>query len=215
MKAIKLLGISVVAVLAFGALTTSAFAQPTWLVDKVEAPAGTKVDSKTGKLLLEDMGVKTSFTVEGTTEGTVGPKGADETTKITVSAAAFQEAGLCETSVKPTVEAVHLPYTTSLVLQSEEVWDNIREGPTKMGLPGWLVECTTIIGKVDDVCTTNEGQTLMTNDAGGAGVSVFFNETVEATCTGAPGAGKGLITNVVEALILSTEGLELEVDAVE
>jgi hypothetical protein len=108
-----------------------------------------------------------------------------------------------------TDEAVNLPYDTLLSIEGTMLWNNIKKHPGVTGEPGWLVECETFLGPVDDTCTTGAGRALVENGMGGE-VNGEFDETVEATCVGAPGAGKGLITNImgpVGIFLLNNEAL--------
>ena len=158
-----------------------------WAVDGAEPAAGEKVAVEAkGELLLEDMGAKTSVLATGTELGTVSNEGKDEITAFEVTSETLEEAGACKTPIK--VVAVNLPYATQLVLVSGVELDQVRTG-TKGGEPGWLVECESYIGKQDDTCLSNAGDTTVKNVSGG--VEALFDETVEATCKGTLLSGKG------------------------
>jgi hypothetical protein len=51
---------------------------------------------------------------------------------------------------------LNTPWTTTL---EEAEWDLISKGPGAAGQPAWLIECNTLLGLVDDVCSVSAEHT--------------------------------------------------------
>jgi hypothetical protein len=175
------------AVFAFSAVAAaSAFAEGKWLLNGAAAPANTPVDS-TGTLLLEDMTFKTDVTCSGLFGGTVATGGvaqADEITTVvdlegkTPLSCTLTEKGACTEANGSLilVTPVNLPWKTELLLNEEKPFlDDI------LGSPGYLIECTTILGKIDDTCT---GATSTEEKNVAGGVEGIFSETETITPPG-------------------------------
>jgi hypothetical protein len=160
------------AAMALGAVSASAVE---WLCGGV-ANSKCKTDGvNLSVLLLEDAGAASAAVecpVETVTStGTVGAGATDETltatfaeggTKCTPAAKAFnledkEVANAC-TKVDA-VTAINLPWTTTLEEDAEGKWDLLSKGPGAAGQPGYLTECVTLLGLIDDVCTINAAST--------------------------------------------------------
>lgn len=124
--------------------------------------------------LIEDTGVEAAIECAvGSVleEGWVGPGSEDETTAVefmkptedckpTSKALNKKEeevSNLCEKVLS--VQALDLPWSTKVELVGGLSYDKI--GPTTNGQPGYLVECKTILGNVDDKCLSPTGKELL------------------------------------------------------
>jgi hypothetical protein len=170
-----------------------------WLIGGVAATTSVAVDSS-DLLELEDMGTGVKISCEGTDEGTVGSEGKDEETGDTETLlSCLVLAG--STCIKIlAVKAVNLPWKTVV----SEGRDFAYEGTG--GAPGWLVECETILGKVDDTCTTTEGSTALKNLENGTVETLYDGQSGEANCT-VGGAKTGLLSG--SGTLLTVSGLAL------
>jgi hypothetical protein len=209
-------GLMVLAVFAFGGVAaSSAFAVelPQWLVNGATIALNTEkhveILAEGNLLLLEDMGVGTAIQCTPIGLGQVLSNGAGtqetgECTNITV------EKGECG---EPVVQAVNLPWTTSLVQVGTEFESGIKGSGTTAA--GWLVECLVGIFLVDDTCTTNAGKVLVSNEADGLVHAEFMESAVEAewaNCT--VGGLNGLVVGLFFLHALGTNAEELETLAV-
>jgi hypothetical protein len=153
---------------AFGVTSASALE---WLCNGV---GGSKCKTDAANLevlLLEDSGVPAAVecaveTVVST--GTVGAGVADET----ITAAFVEASKNCKPAAKAfnledkevangctavdNVVAINLPWASRL---EEATWDLLMKGSGAAGQPGYLLECMTLLGLIDDVCTVNEAST--------------------------------------------------------
>lgn len=191
MKKLHILGVAIVAVLAFGAIAVASasaavtFLLADWLLNG--AVTTTKVPtSATGEILLEDrnalkLGIAAKVLCSGILDGTVGPESEDEITEVlsltgeSISLTALSGTFIactgdasCET---PHVWAVHLPWNTELELWEEGTESGfvilILEKGTS-GKPGWYVECTVLGTKITDECLAEAiGGALAENETGG------------------------------------------------
>jgi hypothetical protein len=196
MKKFKIVGLTFAAVCALSAfVASSAFAAAEWLVEKAAIKAGENVTvnqtTEAGNLLLlEDMSEGVDVLCAGTGTGTITSGGGDSQTAASCPAPVV-DAGTCGS---PIVTAVHLPWTTELLEPTAGTFvDDIKMGTG--GNPGWLVECTVGIIKVNDECTTAGGSTLLKNEANGT-VDATFEPLPEALCT-IPDTEKGLVEGLV------------------
>ena len=144
-------------------------------------------------------------------EGTVGPHGLGLIKLITLELLGANHEvlcefdpgkhGGCESGTMPTIEAVHLPWLTGLVLASggKEVRDLILADPSGGGgRPGWKIKCKTIIGTVTDECLEEEGKpssTRMENTESGV-LGTVDQLTPRRTCS-IGGEGSGTVTGTV------------------
>lgn len=218
MRKIHIVGLALVAVLAFCAFSAVSASAAEWLVcEKMvggkfknaacsEAGAGEwewkailtplPVDSA-GTLELEDMNApfKPVLICKGENEGTVGPGAVDLITKINKISCTST---FCSS---PEAKPVNLPWKTELLPVGATIRDDILEDPElKPGLPGWEAICSG----VKDICTTGAGSTLMKNEVSGTlGLvdALFEANSGTANCT-VGGANQGLVNGLL--LILST-----------
>lgn len=205
MKKFHIIGLAIVAVLAFAAISVAtASAETTLLADW--AVAGKIVTTSTattneGSLLLEDMGTGTDVTCSGKFAGTIGANGADSITLVEDLEAkdnslncVLTAKGACEEANGSliTVTPVNLPWATLLILKENgEFADKISSSGA--GAPGYLVECKALGIKVDDTCT-GATQTVETNVTGGVKGLFSENETLTpaGNCT-IGGSKEGLV----------------------
>jgi hypothetical protein len=115
--------------------------------------------------------VQCTAEVEGA--GTVGPGNKGRITKAEVknpkSNCARVEGG-CKAEGIETVRAVNLPWQTELSETEKGVQAQL-EGTTTGKEPGWEISCNTILGKMTDVCTSEEkkpGKATLLLDQSGA-----------------------------------------------
>jgi hypothetical protein len=216
-----LLGVlAMMATMAFGAATSSA---AEWLCN-LEAIKCEVNSLNLEPMLLEDMGVPAAVecpaeTVEST--GTVGTGAADETKTVTfgttckpAATATNLKGELVENQclTVDTLTALDLPWKTEGVDEGAEKWDLIKSGTG--GTPGYLIECVTVLGLVDDSCVSsteaNSVLVLLENlKAEGSEptlVTVKFNKKLLAAAEAAKctfGAEDGLVIGeqLLEALI--------------
>ncbi len=216
MKRIHIVGITLFAMLGFGALSAgSAFAQETaqWLVDSatIALTESWNVDI-TGELLLEDMNATLKpdvLCIEVLALGFLYSNGEDTVTEGECMKEESMTSGVsCETP-KP----ANLPWLTQLVQVSTappEYLDEIKNGGK--GEPGWTVTCTALGVKVTDTCTTENGKPLQENIAGTGEVESVFAEVVakaeEANCT-VGGVQQGLVVGSLFLNALNAAGTEL------
>jgi len=190
MKRFHIIGVSLIAVLAFCAVgVASAGAITTllaeWLVNGAAVTATTAVTTE-GLLLLEDSnalkaGIKAAVECSGILTGTIGVNGADEIAELlslsgtAISLKSKEGAGLSCTNVSSCegskVWAVNLPWKTLLEL--------VENGATTLfvdlivsgtgGNAGWSVECTDLGVKITDECLAqSEAAAELTNGITGA-----------------------------------------------
>jgi hypothetical protein len=175
-----------------------------------------KVVSENATLLrLEDMTAGAAVQCgakDVTEEGWVGPLADDETIAVKFTnceAAAKAEnlegrevANLCKKVLA--VAAVNLPWKTNI---EEKRWDLISAGGLKE--PGYLVECETVLGDIDDTCTVSsetntplvELENLAAEMTEPALVDenyskILLNSKEATTCT-VGGAESGLVVGVI------------------
>jgi|HubBroStandDraft_6_1064221.scaffolds.fasta_scaffold491597_2 hypothetical protein len=206
----RLFGPMLFVVLLFNivALSSASASEPEWLVGGSPLEAGQKINvnfySKNLDLILyEDMTTKTDLLCTVVGLEWVLPKGKSEIVAWTCSEPETM-GGLCVNSSSVKISAIHLPWTTQLTNPEAGVFvDDIDEGTG--GAPGVLVECETILGDVQDECTTEKGETLLTNTTEGMVESEFMEEIAEeeqANCS-VGGAKRGLLVGDItrEALV--------------
>jgi hypothetical protein len=208
------LTVAVVLVGAFD-VTSAAAETPEWQVNgssiSAGESAGVSSETKAGSLLLlEDMGAvgKPDILCEIAEKGLLLAEGKDEETEATCSKL-VDDSGVCGSGSK--VTPVHLPWTTQLLEPEERVIvDDATKGTG--GAPGWLVDCLSLIGLVEDECTTESGSVLIIKNLESGSVETEFTEEgigSEANCS--VGGGKqGLSAGRI--VISSTEGKKIIVN---
>ncbi len=192
MKKIHILGVTLFAMFAFGALSAgSAFAAETaqWLVDSGTIALGEAINvnvsvNSTG-LLLEDMNATLKPEVLCTKAeglGFVYSNGEDEIVEGTCTASESMTSGVTCTAPKP----VDLPWLTQLVQETSGEYLDLIKSDGK-GEPGWQVECTALGVKVSDTCVTENGKPVQKNDEATEEVESIFalevEKSEEANCT--------------------------------
>ena len=217
MKKIHILGITLFAMLGFGALSAgSAFAVETaqWLVDSATIALTESWNVNiTGELLLEDMNATLKpdvLCIEVLGLGFLYSNGEDTVTEGECMKEESMTSGVsCETP-KP----VNLPWLTQLVqvgTAPPEFLDEIKSDGK--GEPGWTVTCTALGVKVTDVCTTENGKPKQESNATTGEVESVFVEvlplkTEEANCT-VGGKEQGLVVGSLFLNALNEAGTEL------
>lgn len=146
MKKVQLLGLALVAVVAFSALaaaTASAGTLPEWLNNgaSITEPVATKT---TGKLLLTDLTFGIAVECNGGGTGTVGP-GKEDLTKTLSPTGCETKKGTC---ASPSATAFNLPWLTELGLKGTTVKDEI------LTESGFSVTCS---GVIKDTCKAGAG----------------------------------------------------------
>jgi hypothetical protein len=210
MKKLHVLGVALCAVFAFCAVAvSSASALSQWLLNGGIISTAVPATSTTGvnNLLLEDTGAGADVLCSGSFDGTVGPGAADLITEVLdlenklVGAAGLhceEDSGLCLEKLA-TVLPLNLPWATEIMLTAGGVFFNlILEDPvTKPGLPGYEVECKTIVGTIKDVCSGESGAEIKNITGGVEGAFLEANEeiTPAGSCT-VGGAKSGLLSGV-------------------
>jgi hypothetical protein len=190
MKKLHLLGVALVAVFAFAALTAASASAVTfllaeWLVGGLPITAELNTEA-TGELELEEtiLGLKIVALCSGTLLGTIGPNGLDAVSELlSLAGVAISLTGLTGTALactnvsncpEPLVWAVHLPWESLLELMEEgtEVFFADLLFSSGAGNPGWEVECMGTT--TTDECTVVEGVSNSTSE--GNNIDSEFSE---------------------------------------
>jgi len=189
MKKLHLLGVALVAVFAFAALTAASASAVTfllaeWLVGGLPITAELNVEA-TGELELEEaiLGIPIAVLCSGILDGTIGPNGLDKISELLslagggISLTGLAAPALSCTNVTgcttPEVWAVNLPWESLLVLMEEgtEVFFADLLSSSGVGNPGWEVLCGS---GTSDTCTVVELVSNKTNE--GTNVDSEFSE---------------------------------------
>jgi len=201
MRKIHVLGLALFAVFALSAVAaSSALAVSKYLLNGAEITSTitTETESNSEGLLLEDMNAtgKPDILCSGFFDGTIAAGGVKDTIEAVLTLtkellqgghAANSDLIECEahsTCTNPVdVEAINLPWATEVVLSGTTFVDLIFSSGA--GTPGYIVDCNTIIGLVEDTCTGNTGAILANATGGVLGEFSESNEaiTVPANCT--------------------------------
>jgi hypothetical protein len=219
----------------------AAVAPPTLALEWLCAGAvgACKVDSANLEVLrMEDSGSDASIecavaSFSGT--GTVGPGANDETIttefvkpetncKPTAKAFNLEDKEVANSCTKvDNISAINLTWKTELVGDSEGKWDLLLKG-SGAGQPGWLIECVTPLGLVDDTCVANAASTplvwvenLAAEVGGKKLVTMLFLRDLLAAAEYAScsvgGKEEGLVVGemLIEGLNTAGEPIDLEV----
>jgi hypothetical protein len=211
MKKIHVLGVALVAVLALsvvGAVSASA-ATLQWLANG-KAITSALASETTGSITLgstNGLKIKIEAVVlcSGKFDGTVGPGGEDEITKVlnlsgveVTLAKPLTECENVKTCTSSEVSPVNLPWLTRLELSGTEAapefLDIIEQGAGGAE-PGWEVVCKTSLGTVTETCTAPTTDSVLTNDTGESDVLGVFptgSGRNTANCS-VGGAGTGFL----------------------
>lgn len=216
MRRIDRLGRALVGALIAAVLTASpALAlESTWLVNGA-APSGevTMSGESVGRLRFEDMGVPGAMECEVAGKGTVGPGRFGLVTSITMSscivpAKAENIKGELVTNActsEDSVSLLNLPWLSEVALSGGAFIAVITSGGS--GEPGYLVECATLLGLVDDTCTNPHNEGTLTNHGEGE-VRGEIVTTEPGNCTI---GGKSVALLEGTGLFFSPEGATLAV----
>jgi hypothetical protein len=217
MRRLHIVGRALLALLSIGAIAgaSSALALTSgWLVDG-SLTESTKVLSE-GTVLLEDMGIPAAFECPGEGTGSVGPGTEAQITTVTFNLAGCKlDPGTNGCTAIDNVAAVNLPWLTELTLgknaAGEEVFlDLILNGGK--GTPGYLVECVTALGLINDVCTNELGSADIDNTTEGDVLALLPENVVATSEQGNCSIGgneKALLVGTT--LVYSPEGLTIAV----
>jgi len=203
MKKTQLVVMAFVAVFAFSALITGSasaaltFEKAHFLVNGSEAPAKTVINS-TGELRFENVLNSAAFTCSGLFEGTVGPSGTGEITRVVnLSGAEVKElpaTGISCTNTKTCESAVANP--DKLPFKVEAVKDS-ETGKFFVLIAGSYEFTCTVIGiKIEELCAPPAGGFIggeITNLASDFEANAGATEPL-ATCN--ENAEEGLLTNI-------------------
>jgi len=216
MKKVNILGVSLLAVLAFCAVSAgAAFAEETaqWLVSGASIALGTAVNvdiSLHEAILLEDMNATLKpdilCTAIAKALGFVYSNGVDEIIEGECTAAETMTSGVTCVAPKP----VDFPWLTELFETAAGVFLDRLLSDGK-GAPGWEAECTAFGIKVNDVCKTESGAPPQENSTEEEVLSTFPENPEEielADCT-VGGEDQGLLAGSLLLKALSANGLEL------
>jgi hypothetical protein len=223
MRKIKIVGLALAAVCALSAfMATSSFAAGQVLLagNKIEAVTPFEVTPAAGtELLLEDMKATGPPTIHcsGIFDGhfEVGGELGFITEILTLAGAAAgnlvectDSKSICSAPVD--VTAINLPWDVTIELMAagaEEYLILLNAEGTK--IPGYTVDCNSLLGLVEDTCT---GATAAVATTGTSGVTAEFSENETTTPPGSCSvggtkqgllAGKGSVTSTLGALTLS------------
>jgi hypothetical protein len=184
MKKLHVIGVMLIAAVAFSALGGSAVAAE-WLLDGSPIATATAATTE-GNVVLEADGLGAGVECHVVATGTVGPGAADEVKTVAFSGCV--KLGNCSTF--DSVAAVNLPWKTEVLLVNGKWFDDLTQGPGAAGAPGYLVECLVGFLLADNVCKKAEAKVELVNLA--TDVEDLFNTEEEAECTtGGPGLVHG------------------------
>ncbi len=195
MRCIRTLGLTVVAVFALSAVAASTASAIQWLGNGHLIGEPILVLSL-GPLLLADLaatGGPVAIACTGRNHGTVGPEARDLILSITATSCSFEEHGACMVTPDPIATAVHLPWVTRLLTIGGVTRDMIESSGN--GTPGWRVDCMTLLGLVQDECTSTEGNPKIENMSGGD-IAELFEASETASCTLGNGTS-GMVTGKI------------------
>jgi hypothetical protein len=218
MKKIQILGIALVALFAFSAISASlASAETTLLAEFLlngAAITTTVATEGSGELILEDNKAGLGVTCSGILDGNVSADGKDEVTAVlslagvAVTLAApllCKSHKFCEESATD-IEASpeNLPFKTQLELTEAGAFRDIVTSAS------YFTACLVLGIKVSEECTTVNGSYVVKNVA--AGVEAVGAVTPNGTCT-TGGANAGELTFVAGNLLKPTAGGTLSVSS--
>jgi hypothetical protein len=183
MRKAKTMGLALVAMLAFGALTTAAASAHEWLSNgaPMATSSGTYGDLN---LNFEESHFKLKAVCRMYQKGVVGPGNKGKIESI-ISQATETAAVICE-NARPsgiycyespiTIEAAHLPWTTELASVGGELRDVIEA----TGEPEWIISCKGALGSFREVCSaaTNLGAQNLTGHVEG----IFDSKSPAGSC---------------------------------
>jgi hypothetical protein len=178
MKRFQLVGVTLLALLAFGVLTAASASAQTfllaeWLVGGAAVATELLVEVA-GELLLTDNGLKSMILCSGIFDGWVGPNSLDFISEVlSLSGGVIgtplgtgapllcvAQEGCSTTAETPNIWAENLPWETEVELIEQTGFTGfaglILPSGTNTTI-GWTVECTILGIKSEDTCTSPEG----------------------------------------------------------
>jgi hypothetical protein len=235
MKKMQVFTVACLALFAFSVVVASAsavtFLLAEWLINNAPVTGILLVES-TGELELiglngAGIGIKSAVLCSGTFDGWIGEDGLDWNTELlnlskeAISSTELSGLALTCTNIKecttPTVwpDGIAPPGMETLAVLIEET--GFTGFADLLFNAGWYVECTSILGKISELCSAAETAVQLTNEANGT-VNAEFSDAFQllagltlATCT-AGGAetgevnGLGIITPDAGTLEISSTG---------
>jgi hypothetical protein len=173
MKRFHLLGVTLLALFAFGALTAaSAFAQPTfllaeWSIGGTNVTVELRVEAA-GELTLKDSGFKASVLCSAILDGWLGPNSLDYVSEVLTLGNGLTSNPLgsvallcatvetCGATPAPEAWAVNIPWETELELMEQDgeiFFADFVTSPSAAKTVGWSVQCTILGVSEEDECT--------------------------------------------------------------
>jgi hypothetical protein len=218
MKKIQMLIFVLVAVFAGSAFAvSSAFAGSEFLVSGAVITAPVEVNGESvGAMLFEDaatLGGASDFLCEeiltlgfvGETFGGIFNAKQDLISSIEFMKPCIIGSGPCESV--DSVAMINLPWLTEIVLSGTSFIDLILGD--EAGVPGYLFECTTVLGLIDDTCATEAMTTTIMNETEDIDATFPLASEAERTSCTQGNAKSGVVAGT--SLILTESGLSLAV----
>jgi hypothetical protein len=232
MRNIRVLGVALAALCAFGVVVASAsgatFLLAEWLEEALPMSEKKPVESTATELELvnhnaANLGITAKVKCSGTLVGTVGPESSDEITellnlakeaisKTPLSGLALEGCTNIENCSSPLVWAdLETPWRTEAELMEEgtETFfvDLLFNG-------GYYVECSSILGPIAELCSSTETAIQLTNETNGT-VDALFSDTFQVlaglklgTCTGG-GVETAEVNNLGTIALVSGKALSV------
>jgi hypothetical protein len=151
-------------------------------------------------------------TAEDEGEGTVGPGSSGKITKFEIKKPktnCSRVEGGCKAEGIETVRAVNLPWKTELSETEKGVQAQL-ESTTTGKEPGWEISCDTILGKMTDVCTSEEKKpakaTLLLDQSGKLLTLGEYLSRVRGKCS-VGGAEQGEVKGKITVELANGQGV--------
>jgi len=217
MKKMHIIGAALVALFAFSVFASSAsavtFLLAEWLINGVGLSSILLVESE-GELRLINLnalglGIRSEVSCSGIIDGWVGLDGLDGTSELLnlagepISSTVLSGLPLTCTDddecVNPTVWPDGIPGETLLVLMEDGTESFFVD---LLFSAGWYIECTSVFGKISELCEAAETAVQVTNEPGTSTDNTFSDafQTLAglslATCTDG-GANSGEVSGLV------------------
>lgn len=190
MRKIHVLGVVLFVAFSFSAIAVASASATLWL-ENGKSIIVAKVTTVHGTIILHHKGgIAGNILIEctGLLGGTVGSGAKDEITKVfDLSGKKILETGtgieclvtesdgiFCSADSKPTVNPLHLPWKTELLLESGNTYDMLEE-VTGKGTPGWTSTCIVTV-----TCEGSDRAKFIGNGTNGA--KFKFEAELKATC---------------------------------
>ena len=174
---IKIFGLALVALLAFGASSASAAKPGTWKVGGAEVLSA-KPFYASGTIEIQENYYGNTFKCPFVQEGAVGPGAAGEITGKKVFNCTTGNRAPCNGSVE--LEAVNLPWKTELVTVAGLLRDKIKNGGS--GTPQWMLKCKGSSGETYNSYCTGAETSLGVRGYSEGVKATFDNESAHGTC---------------------------------